>query len=141
MRQHLTLIIALILTLTIGAYKISQDRDFWFDESYTLQASQQSTEHILTPNDVHPPLYYLTIKTLQLTTRQEIRAYSLTLALLTLTAIYTYTRRWHNQKTANYAALITATSSTFLYYATEARMYAMLALTTIIGLHYLNKTL
>lgn len=105
----------------------------WFDEGYTSYLVRFNYTDIAkeTANDVHPPLYYWTLKTWTLLFGNHefaLRSLSVILMLVALVGIYVLVRRiTHSRRSAFLALCGVALTPIFVHYADEARMYAMAA--------------
>jgi uncharacterized membrane protein len=105
----------------------------WLDETTTAKVAQSSIAyyfHDFAPTDFHPPLYYLTTKyftRLVGVSDLNVRIPSLVAGLLTIVCVYVIARKY-DDKQADIVAALMGCSPLFLYYAMEARMYALVTL-------------
>ena len=110
-------------------------QSLWNDEGNSARLSERSLELIIagTASDIHPPLYYLLLRGWrELVGDSEfgLRSLSALSDLLTV-ALAAATGRWlwpRRRAVALLAAALLALNPALVYYAQEARMYALLAL-------------
>jgi len=107
-------------------------RDFWYDEAFTGVAVKESFSNMITMiiNDVHPPLYYMSLKLFASFFNYSvygIRLFSAIFGVATVWALYLLAKELFNKRVARWAALIAAISPFAIQYSQEARMYAMLS--------------
>lgn len=106
----------------------------WNDEAWTAWAVRSPyLADMLTRvrSDVHPPLYFALLDLWTLAAGESalaLRWPSLASALLSAAVAYALGRRLFDGVTGLFALLILGTSGFWLYYAREARMYALLML-------------
>jgi mannosyltransferase len=109
----------------------------WYDETFTAWVVAENPAEILsiTLDDVvHPPLYYVLLSYWTLLAGNSefiLRTLSAAISLLGVPLLYQLGWRGWNRQTGLAAALLWACSPFAVWYAQEARMYAML---TIVGL-------
>lgn len=108
-------------------------QSFWADEGNSVALAHASLAEIAarTAYDIHPPLYYWLLHGwIRLTGDSEVALRSLSAyADIVLIAItYRLAERLFNRRAACVAAFAAAVSPFQVYYAQEARMYALLAL-------------
>lgn len=104
----------------------------WIDEGFSYWATRFSFLDIakLSWEDVHPPLYYWLLKICLWVlpgTEFGIRVFSVLCSVGTLAVMIFFVRRHWGQRAACYVGLLAAFSPFDIYYAQEARMYALLA--------------
>lgn len=105
----------------------------WLDETTTAKIAQSSTTYYIrdfAPTDFHPPMYYLTTKgftQLVGVSDLNLRIPSLLASMLTIVCVY-YIAKKFDAKQADIAAALMSCSPFFIYYAMEARMYALVTL-------------
>lgn len=113
-------------------FKITE-RDFWYDEAFTGIAIKESFSKMMgiIIQDVHPPLYYIFVKSFSFFFKYSlfgIRLYSAIFGLLGVWAVYLLAKEIFNKKAALFAGFLTAISPFAIQYSQEARMYAMFGL-------------
>jgi mannosyltransferase len=114
-------------------------KGLWLDEAFSIWMARQPVPEILSwlvRIDQHPPLYYLL---LHLWLRfgdsaATVRALSALLSTLTIPVLYLTGRRLAGRSVGLLGALLLALSPFHVRFAQEARMYALLTLSTSIAL-------
>lgn len=108
------------------------NKSIWLDEAFSIVISQRSlldVLHMVVKTDTHPPLYYLLLKIWLVFGSSEAQARSLS-AVFSIAAIplmYMVASALFNDRRAGLVAATILTFSPFqIWYAQEARMYAML---------------
>jgi uncharacterized membrane protein len=115
------------------------DRSLWFDELITVIKANQTLPSLLEglADDVHPPLYYVLLHLWVSAvgdTPAAIRSLSIAWSVVAVLAVWAWSREAFPHRSALPAAAIVAFAPFSAWYATEARMYAMLlALTALAG--------
>lgn len=112
--------------------------DLWRDESLTVNIAKLSPHGILTAlrHDGHPPLYYLLLHEWMALFGQgdvAVRALSASLSIATLPLIYRVGHNIGGRSCAIAALVLMATSPQAVRYATETRMYALVAFLATVG--------
>ncbi len=124
-------------------FGILLDQPLWYDETFTVAVSRLPFDRMLqaVAGDVHPPLWYViewVIVRLLGDSAWALRLPSLLLALASVGLTYRLARSLgHERKTALWAAGLLALMPAQVYYAQEARMYALLQfclLVAVLGL-------
>lgn len=117
---------------------------FWLDETITMHfVLTMSYAELLTelPKvQPHLPLYYVLLKAwiaLVGTEEQAVRLLSATVSLLTIPVLYAIGRRLYGFQVGAVAALLFAINPFQIYFAQEARMYALLAFLTVLSYYCL----
>lgn len=135
-RQTLLICVGLGLTLLLAAwlrfYRLA-GQSFWSDEGNSVALAQAGLREIVsrTALDIHPPLYYALLHGwMRLFGESEIavRSLSVVASVLLVAVIYRLGTRLFGAQMGLLAAFIAAVSPFQIYYAQEARMYALLAL-------------
>ncbi|MCB0076468.1 MAG: glycosyltransferase family 39 protein [Anaerolineales bacterium] len=115
-------------------------QSLWYDEGFSIWLAQQAPAEIIarTANDIHPPLYYLLLHgwmTLTGSSEWTVRFFSAFFGTLSVPLIGRLGHRLlRSPRAATFAALLTALSPLWLWYAREARMYTLLlVLVTALG--------
>jgi uncharacterized membrane protein len=116
-------IVALVLRL------VTLDRkSLWLDEVVTLQYAMRSVEHItLVRSDPHPPLYYLLMHYWIALGSSEfiLRLPSALAGVAAIPMLYWLLRVWGGAWSAMTSAWLLAIAPLHVWYAQEARMYAL----------------
>ncbi len=128
------LFIALILLLAAGLrfWRI-EAQSLWYDEGNSAYAATQSAPQIIAAaaRDIHPPAYYLLLAGWEdLAGRSELalRMLSALASVLTVALVYALGARLFERPTGALAAFLVAINPFQVWYAQEARMYALLGL-------------
>jgi mannosyltransferase len=139
-RNYLALLAILLLAFALRVYRLNS-QSLWYDEAVTAQVASQGIGELTrwTADDIQPPLYYYAAAGwLRLAGRGEwaLRFPSaffgtLTVPLMWAVALRLFGRGRSGRVAALAAALLTALSPLYVYYAQEARMYTLL---TYLGL-------
>lgn len=128
MRQRFLPAMAALLLLVALLAAAAITRDFWEDESWTVNTAQLPAATILTVDrQVHPPLHYLlSAGWFQLAGRSELamRWFAIGCAALTLAIGYRLAWRWFGRRAAIAFAFLLAVWPLYLTYAHQARYYS-----------------
>ncbi|HRJ85980.1 MAG TPA: glycosyltransferase family 39 protein, partial [Ignavibacteria bacterium] len=105
-------------------------KNLWFDEVFSWHLSMDSFYEIIvrTSNDIHPPLYYFTLKIWNFVFGDSVAAMRLLSAFFTSSAIffiYPLSRRIMPTAQAFLVLIMYSLSPLNLYYSQEVRMAAM----------------
>jgi len=124
----------LLLALALRGYRLG-GQSLWADEGNSLALAQASLADIAarTALDIHPPLYYWLLHgwtRLAGNSEVALRLPSLFASLLLVAVTYRLGRRLGGRRIGLLSAGLVAVSPFQVYYAQEARMYALLALWT-----------
>lgn len=133
------LILILLAAFAVRLVALSS-RPLWYDEAmavlYTERSYTQMVYGIVTPVEgagaanVHPLLYYVVLHNwikLVGDSTFVVRYLSVLLNLVGLGALYSFVRRWLEQKTALTTLAVAAVAPFVIHYAQETRMYALMA--------------
>jgi 4-amino-4-deoxy-L-arabinose transferase-like glycosyltransferase len=128
----LLLLFILILAAGLRFYRIDA-QSFWNDEGNSARLAERSLDLIVegAAGDIHPPGYYLILhywRGLFGQSEAALRGLSTVCSVLVVLASYGLGRRLFSPAVGLLAALLVAINPFQVYYAQEARMYAMLAL-------------
>ena len=143
----------LLLTIVLLAFGLRVwglgAQSLWWDESLSLYRAGQSLPAILSNQivltdgtnsvptvDNHPPLYFLLLAaTTRLAGHSEfaLRFLSLAASVLLVPLLYVVGQRLADRRAGLFAALLGALSPMYLWYAQEARMYALLAFLSLLS--------
>jgi uncharacterized membrane protein len=129
--------LAAILLLAAGLrlYRIDY-QNIWLDEAYSAYMAQQSFSKLLAAatSDIHPPLYYLSLKSwiaLFGLSPLALRSLSVLFSLLIIWLSFLLARRLVSDHAALLVALLLALSPHQLFHAQEARMYPLVTVLTL----------
>ncbi len=121
---------------------------FWLDETITMHfvLSMSYYELLTKLPEVQPhlPLYYVLLKgwiSLFGTEEQAVRLLSACVSTLTIPTIYALGKRLYGFQVGTIAALLFAINPFQIYFAQEARMYALLAFLTVLSYYSLLRYL
>jgi mannosyltransferase len=122
----------LLLAAALRFYRLA-GQSLWSDEGNSVALAQAGLAEIAarTALDIHPPLYYWLLHFwMRLFGQSEVavRSLSAVAAVLLVAVIYRLGARLFDRRAGLMAAFIAAVSPFQVYYAQEARMYALLAL-------------
>lgn len=127
------LLLGVLLLLGIGLrfFRLGS-QGIWLDESITWGFARFPTGETITAAfvDGHPPLHYLLVQATLFflpATETAVRLVSALSSALLLITIAVHLRRHWGQQAAVYGVWLAALSTFDLYFAQEARMYALLA--------------
>ncbi len=137
-RQALALAPILWLAMALRFHQLGL-QSFWNDEGNAARLAERSVRLIIkgAAMDIHPPGYYLLLHFWQLgagRTEFALRAFSALCGLLTVAVVAALGRHLGGKRTGAVAALLLALHPLALYYAQEARMYALLGLVAALTL-------
>jgi|GEM_PF-514943 len=137
------LILALATVLRLRQLGV---RDFWYDEAFTGIAVKESWSGMLgmIMKDVHPPLYYITLKLFSVPFDYSvvgIRLFSAIFGILCVFAVYLFAKELFGKRAALFASLIAALSPFAIQYSQEGRMYSMFAFFILMAGYFLVKSL
>ena len=105
----------------------------WGDEGWSFYFAVQSVPQLLalTAIDIHPPLYYLLLKTWLFGVglgAEEARFFSVAIGTALIPTIAILGQRLVDKRTGAAAAAITAVMPLAVYYSQEVRMYMLVTL-------------
>lgn len=128
----LALLLIVLLAFGVRLHQLGA-QSLWNDEGNSYVQAGRAFDDIAAhaARDIHPPLYYWLLKVwtaLAGTTEFGLRALSVFASVLTTAFAVAAGRRLLGQGVAVAAGLFAALNSFSVYYAQEARMYALLAL-------------
>lgn len=135
MRRHPRFTSLLLLCLCLAAwlrfYRLGC-QSYWNDEGNSLRLAARSAGDITraAAADIHPPGYYLALKAWRLLAGESeaaLRGFSALAGVITVALIYRLGRLYFSPAAGLGAALLGALNPFLIYYAQEARMYALLA--------------
>jgi hypothetical protein len=117
------------------------NRDFWYDEAFTGVAIKERFWGMIDMiiKDVHPPLYYVSVKIFSSFFGYSvfgIRLYSAIFGVLGIWVVYLLTKNLFGKKAALWASAVMAISPFAIQYSQEARMYAMFGFLFTLASHF-----
>jgi mannosyltransferase len=145
-KNNYILAIILLIAFILRIYHIDF-QSVWLDEIHTLneanpQKSFTEVYESLLIAEPHPPLYFYVIHILFKIfgyTTFVARVFSALLGLAGVFSIYLLGKELYNKKVGIYAAILITINYFQIYYSQDARMYALLFLTTTLSFVYLIK--
>ena len=142
-KEKILLFTLFIFSLAIRVAFISQ-KNLWFDEVFSWHLSMTSFYDIIvrTANDIHPPLYYFTLKIWNLVFGDSVASMRLLSALFTSGSVfflYPICRRFMDPLQSLLVILLYSLSPLNLYYSQEVRMSAMNLFLNLGSLYFLLK--
>ncbi|BCX05078.1 MAG: hypothetical protein KatS3mg053_3016 [Candidatus Roseilinea sp.] len=122
----------LILAIALRFHKIGA-QSLWYDEGNSARIAERSLALIVegAAGDIHPPLYYVILKYWRAAFGEgeaALRSFSAVCSALTVLCAYLIGRDGFGRRVGLIAAFLLAVMPFAIYYAQEARMYALLAL-------------
>lgn len=122
----------LILAIVLRVHKIGA-QSLWYDEGNSARIAERSLALIVegAAGDIHPPLYYIALKYWRAVFGEDeaaLRSFSAVCSVLTVLFAYLIGRDAFGRRVGQVAAFLLAVMPFAIYYAQEARMYALLAL-------------
>ncbi|MEO8512837.1 MAG: glycosyltransferase family 39 protein [Ignavibacteria bacterium] len=141
--EKILLFVVFVFCLAMRLAFISQ-KNLWFDEVFSWHLSMNSFYEIIvrTSNDIHPPLYYFTLKIWNFIFGDSVASMRLLSALFTSAAIffiYPVSRRIMNPLQSFLVIILYSISPLNLYYSQEVRMSAMNLFLNIGSVYFLLK--
>ncbi len=135
--------IYLILLLSLVLRVVNLNQSLWLDEAISINSikslSFKSIIFNFSPNDFHPPLFYLILRAWTFvfgTSEISLRLPSVILGIATVYIIYLIGKKLYDQKTGLIAATLLATAPLHIYYSQEARMYMLAAFLTSLSVYF-----
>lgn len=135
------LLILILLAFALRFYRLSA-QSFWNDEGNSARIAERPLKLIWegAAADIHPPGYYLLLhywRALCGHSEFSLRSFSALAGVLTVVFTFLLGRRLFNERVGTMAALVGAVSPFAIYYAQEARMYALLGLLSVLSTYLL----
>lgn len=121
---------------------ISLNQSLWLDEATTALVAKMPVGDILEKfmiGDFHPPLYYILMKYWVLvfgSSEISLRIPSVVFGVATVYFTYLIVKKLFDERTANIAGLLAATSGLMIYYSQEARMYGLAAFLVVAAFYF-----
>lgn len=129
------MILLLFFYFIINIYSLL-NVEIWVDESITYNIVNELTlKQIIRGVDVHYG-YYLLMKILPHNNIYLLRFYSLIIMTISLFLLYKITKKLFDNKTSFIILTMSVLSVTISYYGTQARMYSLLFLMSVLIMYY-----
>ena len=137
--------IAVLILATFTRFHLLEVQSFWNDEGNSARLSERSVPAILegTASDIHPPLYYLALRgwrELIGETEFGLRSFSALAGVVTVAGVLAFSRLVTGLGAVSSGRVVSATagllasvSPVMVYYSQETRMYALLALISVLS--------
>ncbi|MFH1409225.1 MAG: glycosyltransferase family 39 protein [Nanoarchaeota archaeon] len=142
--MKLWLIAIIILGIVLRIAFLGQE-SLWMDETYSLVCSSQSGDAFftcLTTAQSQPPLYFILLSgwiSLFGESEEALRSLSVIFSIAALPFIYLLARHWFKKKTASLALVFGSITFIQIFYAQEARPYALFMCLTVLTTYVLMK--
>jgi len=141
--EKILVFLVFIVCLALRMAFITQ-KNLWFDEVFSWHLSLDSFYEIIvrTSNDIHPPLFYFTLKIWIFVFGDSVAAMRLLSALLTSSSVfflYFVSKRYLEPSKAMLVILLYSVSPLNLYYGQEVRMAAMNLFLNLGSVYFLLK--
>ncbi|MDE3088132.1 MAG: glycosyltransferase family 39 protein, partial [Chloroflexota bacterium] len=139
-----------LLAFALRAYRLGAQA-IWWDESLSVYRATQDLATILAntipiqnvvTHDLQPPLYFLILHFFVGafgTSEFALRFLSLMANIATVPLQYALGRRWFSRRVGVIAALLGALSPFYVWYAQEARPYALVLFFSLLGVYALAR--
>ena len=150
-RKSRSFIVFLVLVaFSTSLYRLG-GQSLWWDETLSVQRARGDLGYVLSntiyifndaTKDQHPPLYFLLLHFSRMAfgdSEFALRFLSLAFILLTVPLSYQAGKAVWNEHTGIFSALVAATSPFYVWYAQEARPYALVAMLTTLSTYLLLK--
>lgn len=138
-KKHILILSIIILFFFILNFSTINKKEIFVDEAITYNmVNKLSYKEILSGLDVHPPLYYLFIKSLP--NRDNffmLRFYSLLITVISIIIFSSFLYKHFSFKHSLIVTLFMSLSMTISHYSIEARMYSLLLLFGVMSLKYM----
>lgn len=141
--EKILVFLVFIVCLALRLAFITQ-KNLWFDEVFSWHLSLDSFYEIIvrTSNDIHPPLFYFTLKIWNFVFGDSVAAMRLLSALFTSSSVfflYSISKRYLEPSKAMLVILLYSVSPLNLYYGQEVRMAAMNLFLNLGSVYFLLK--
>ncbi|HMQ80842.1 MAG TPA: glycosyltransferase family 39 protein [Ignavibacteria bacterium] len=141
--EKILVFLVFTVCLSLRLAFISQ-KNLWFDEVFSWHLSLDSFYGIIvrTSNDIHPPLFYFTLKIWNFVFGDSVAAMRLLSALFTSSSVfflYSLSKRYLDPSKAMLVILLYSVSPLNLYYGQEVRMAAMNLFLNLGSVYFLLK--
>jgi len=141
--EKILVFLVFIVCLALRLAFITQ-KNLWFDEVFSWHLSFDSFYEIIvrTSNDIHPPLFYFTLKIWNFVFGDSVAAMRLLSALFTSSSVfflYSICKRYLKPSKAMLVILLYSVSPLNLYYGQEVRMAAMNLFLNLGSVYFLLK--
>lgn len=144
-RPDFALVCILIGAAALRVHHLGSE-SLWLDEAFSVQLANSPLSTVLTETarDVHPPFYYMALGAwvkLAGSSEAGARMLSVLLSLAAIVAVYRLGSLLFGKPTGLLAAFFAGVSPFQIEFAQEARMYALLALLSVLSLFFFVRLL
>ncbi len=148
--HRVTLLFIVLIAFALRVYHLGA-QPIWWDESLSLYRATRDLSTILAntiviqnvvTTDLQPPLYFILLHFLVPafgTSEFALRFLSLAANVLTIPLLYDLGRRWLSREVGLLAALFGALSPFYVWFAQEARPYALVLFWSLLALYALTR--
>lgn len=140
-QNHVKIFVIFIIAIALRIIYMTY-REFWYDEAFTgiIVGESWGKMFQLLKADVHPPLYYIFLKIWSYIAGANtigLRSFSLIVNIINVWCILIFLKKHFSEKELPYIiTFLIAINPSFLLYATEARMYALLSLFYFLAFYF-----
>lgn len=134
--------ILIIILVAFLLRLVNLNQSFWLDEAaQVIESGRSLTQQFIIPADFHPPLYHLILHFWMYFGKNEIwiRLLSVIFSLLTIYFFYRLCCELINKDTALLTSVLLSFAPYEIYYAQEARPYALVTLLAVLTTYLLFK--
>lgn len=143
MKKKYLIVLIILLGLFLRIYNLNSE-SLWSDEGYSINEAKFSIHEIIShmgynPN---PPLYLITLHfwiNLFGDSAFSVRFLSFIFSSISLVLLFLLTKRIFDKKTAVFSTLILSLSTFHIYYAQEARSYALFSMLGLLSYYSFYK--
>ncbi len=144
--------LVLLLAFALRVYRLDAQA-IWWDESLSLYRATRDLATVLAntiviqnavTHDTLPPLYFVLLHGfvgLLGTSEFALRFFSLVANVATIPLLYVLGRRWFSKRVGLMAAFFGALSPFYVWYAQEARPYALMLFESLLALYALSRVM
>ena len=142
--QPLMLWVILALALGLRLFQLTEV-GLWTDEAFSVNVARLPFVEMcrrIAWDGVHPPFFYFLLHPWILIfgdSEAAVRSLSAVYGMLTVLVIYMVTTRFYSRRVGLVAAFLVATSSFYLFYSQEARMYIFMAPPALVSFYALYR--
>jgi 4-amino-4-deoxy-L-arabinose transferase-like glycosyltransferase len=143
-QQTKLLLGGVLLLATFLRFVRLDHHSFWLDEAASFDFASRPLAAIFSLSDHHPPLYYLSLHYWIAgfgDSEESMRALSAVLGVLAVALVFTLGEQLFGPRAGLLAALVAALSPFWVWYAQEARMYAMVVFFALLSANCLVRAI
>jgi hypothetical protein len=137
-RNRLLLAVALLVGVASVGFRLYSPSQLWLDEAISVSIARCSLPHLVQAlrHDGAPPLYYVLLHFWVAafgSSATAVRSMSTVFSIMTLPAMWWLGRRLGGRRLGVISVALLASSPFATFFGTEARMYALVMLLTVLG--------